>query len=61
MKIRKVVTVIQTGEANRRRSTVEEDEVVSFVNDAKTVIEQLSKGRRKQNVLSIVGMGGLLL
>ncbi|KAM7517370.1 hypothetical protein LguiA_006953 [Lonicera macranthoides] len=44
---------------HERRGKVEENEVVSYVKNAKTVMKQLCKGTTKRNVVSIVGMGGL--
>ncbi|KAM7493485.1 hypothetical protein LguiB_028094 [Lonicera macranthoides] len=44
---------------NRYRSKVEDVEVVGFVNDAKTMMDMLSKTEGRLDVISIVGMGGL--
>jgi hypothetical protein len=44
---------------HKRRREVEEDDVVGFVDDSSTLVEQLIEGDRKCDVISIIGMGGL--
>lgn len=54
------MTVIRTEKVDyTHRRIIEENELVRFVNDAKSVMELLSKGGRKRNVVLIIGIGGL--
>ena len=41
------------------RKHVEEDQVVGFAHDTKALVKQLIQGNLQQNVVSIIGMGGL--
>ncbi|KAJ4975301.1 hypothetical protein NE237_000407 [Protea cynaroides] len=43
----------------KRRMQVEEDDVVGFVQEAKTLVNQLVEGTEELDVISISGMGGL--
>ncbi|XP_059462093.1 toMV resistance protein Tm-2(GCR236)-like [Corylus avellana] len=43
----------------RLRREVEEDDVVGFDHDSTTLVDQLTKGDPKLDVISIIGMGGL--
>ncbi|XP_030942920.1 probable disease resistance protein RF9 isoform X2 [Quercus lobata] len=44
---------------HRRRRYVEEDNVVGFGHDTKTLVNQLIEGSLQLNVVTIIGMGGL--
>ncbi|KAL0015061.1 hypothetical protein SO802_002130 [Lithocarpus litseifolius] len=44
---------------HRRRSYVEEDDVVGFSHDTEALVKQLIDGSLRRNVVSIIGMGGL--
>uniref|UniRef100_A0A7N2LCI6 Uncharacterized protein n=1 Tax=Quercus lobata TaxID=97700 RepID=A0A7N2LCI6_QUELO len=44
---------------DKRRRTVEEDHVVGFSQDTKTLVDKLVEGGSQLDVISIVGMGGL--
>ena len=44
---------------HKRRREVEEDDVVGFVDDSLTLVEQLIEGDCMRDVISIIGMGGL--
>jgi replicative DNA helicase len=50
---------VATKALHKRRREVEEDDVVGFVDDSSTLVEQLIEGDCKCDVISIIGMGGL--
>jgi hypothetical protein len=45
---------------HRRRREVEEDDEVGFVDDSSTLLKRLIDGDRNCDVISIIGMGGLV-
>lgn len=59
------IEFLQGGESSTKRSpqkrvpVVEEDNVVGFDEEAKTVVDRLTTGSKQLEVISVVGMGGL--
>lgn len=59
------IEIIQNGEPSRksarrkREPLVEEENVVGFDEEARTIIDRLTKGPEQLEVVSVVGMGGL--
>ncbi|XP_059462094.1 putative disease resistance RPP13-like protein 3 [Corylus avellana] len=53
------VNTVEEEAIHKHRREVEEDDVVGFVHDSTTLVEQLTNWDPKLDVISIIGMGGL--